>query len=129
MKKVPSSSADNTRTNSIIDSHLLNQKRRKSLKSFRNASLDIGSYLHPEGKFQLKLHEKILTSNYFIMIYKSLLMCETVLMFSGIIMNTARRQSNALSVGSTPLNKVITIILAAQKTSPTYVAQALDEVV
>ena len=56
-------------------------------------------------------------------------MSETVLMFSGIIMNTARRQSNALSVGSTPLNKVITIILAAQKTSPTYVAQALDEVV
>ena len=44
-------------------------------------------------------------------------------------MNTARRQSNALSVGSTPLNKVITIILAAQKTSPTYVAQALDEVI
>ena len=43
-------------------------------------------------------------------------------------MNTARRQSNALSVGSTPLNKVITIILAAQKTSPAYVAQALDEV-
>ena len=128
MKKVPSSSADNTRTNSIIDSHLLNQKRRKSLKSFRNASLDIGSYLHPEGKFQLKLYEKILTLNYF-MINKSLLMCETVLMFSGIIMNTARRQSNALSVGSTPLNKVITIILAAQKTSPTYVAQALDEVV
>ena len=66
VKKVPSSSADNTRTNSIIDSHLLNQKRRKSLKSFRNASLDIGSYLHPEGKFQLKLHEKILTSNYLI---------------------------------------------------------------
>ena len=125
---MPSSSADNTRTNSIIDSHLLNQKRRKSLKSFRNASLDIGSYLHPEGKFQLKLHEKILTLNYS-MIYKSLLMFETVLMFSGIIMNTARRQSNALSVGSTPLNKVITIILAAQKTSPTYVAQALDEVV
>ena len=44
-------------------------------------------------------------------------------------MNTARRQSNALSVGSTPLNKVITIILAAQKTSPAYVAQALDEVI
>ena len=43
-------------------------------------------------------------------------------------MNTARRQSNALSVGSTPLNKVITIILAAQKTSPAYVAHALDEV-
>ena len=50
VKKVPSSSADNTRTNSIIDSHLLNQKRRKSLKSFRNASLDVGSYLHPDGK-------------------------------------------------------------------------------
>ena len=50
-------------------------------------------------------------------------------MFLGIIMNTARRQSNALSVGSTPLNKVITIILAAQKTSPAYVAQALDEVI
>ena len=49
--------------------------------------------------------------------------------FLGIIMNTARRQSNALSVGSTPLNKVITIILAAQKTSPAYVAQALDEVI
>ena len=49
--------------------------------------------------------------------------------FIGIIMNTARRQSNALSVGSTPLNKVITIILAAQKTSPAYVAQALDEVI
>ena len=48
---------------------------------------------------------------------------------SGVIMNTARRQSTALSVGSTPLNKVITIILAAQKTSPAYVAQALDEVV
>ena len=48
--------------------------------------------------------------------------------FTGIIMNTARRQSNALSVGSTPLNKVITIILAAQKTSPAYVAHALDEV-
>ena len=43
-------------------------------------------------------------------------------------MNTARRQSNALSVGSTPLNKVITIILAAQKTSPAYVSHALDEV-
>ena len=49
-------------------------------------------------------------------------------LFTGIIMNTARRQSNALSVGSTPLNKVITIILAAQKTSPAYVAHALDEV-
>ena len=51
VKKVPSSSAsaDNTRTNSIIDPHILSQKRRKSLKSFRNASLDIGSYLHPDG--------------------------------------------------------------------------------
>ena len=47
---------------------------------------------------------------------------------TGVIMNTGRRQSTALSVGSTPINKVITIILAAQKTSPAYVAGALDEV-
>ena len=53
VKKVPSSSAsaDNTRTNSIIDPHVLSGKRRKSLKSFRNASLDIGSYLHPDGNY------------------------------------------------------------------------------
>ena len=58
VKKVPSSSAENTRTNSIIDSHLLNQKRRKSLKSFRNASLDIGSYLHPDGKLEWSIFLK-----------------------------------------------------------------------
>ena len=127
MKKVPSSSAENTRTNSIIDSHLLNQKRRKSLKSFRNASLDIGSYLHPDGKLEWSIFLKPFLKQFKLIsnINENYLSIN----FTGIIMNTARRQSNALSVGSTPLNKVITIILAAQKTSPAYVAQALDEVI
>ena len=57
VKQVPSVSADNSRSNSLIDPHLLNPKSRKSLKSFRNASLDIGSNLHPDGKLQPLGHQ------------------------------------------------------------------------
>ena len=86
---------------------------KKSLKSFRNASCDVGSLLsgglgggHGGGG--------VMSSS-----------------SSSHVVSTSRRQSVAKMQHHTveaPITKVISIILAAQENSPQYIAQALDKV-